>query len=123
LLTGEGVLKVGGFGEPPWLTSASAFGEDAAADLLALGRLAAEWSTAARAAKGSRVKPLPPTLQTVLNRLTSEDTTLRFASVATLLEELEKVAATVPANPEAWDRLVRHVKENATPLATLRQSA
>jgi hypothetical protein len=29
----------------------------------------------------------------------------------------------VPVNSEAWDRLLRHVKENATSLAMLRQSA
>jgi hypothetical protein len=40
-----------------------------------------------------------------------------------VLEELEQAAAAVPANPEAWDRLVRHIKDNATPLAALRQSA
>jgi hypothetical protein len=114
---------VGGFGEPPWLTGAGPFGEDAAADLLALGRLAAEWCAAGNRAKGSRTKPLPQALQAVLNRLLSEDPATRYAGAAGLLEELEKTAGAVPANPEAWDRLVRHVKENATPLATLRQSA
>jgi hypothetical protein len=40
-----------------------------------------------------------------------------------LLDELEKAAVVVPVNPEAWDRLLRHVKDNAEPSALLRQSA
>jgi hypothetical protein len=123
LLTADGILKVAGFGEPPWLTTETAFGEDAAADLLALGRLAAEWWAAANRVKGTRPKPLPQALQAILNRVLSDDAEVKISNATTLLEELEKVAAAVPANPEAWDRLVRHIKENATALATLRQSA
>ena len=40
-------------------------GEDAAADVLALGRLAAEWCPGANRAKASRPKPLPQALQAV----------------------------------------------------------
>jgi hypothetical protein len=123
LLTADGVLKVAGFGEPPWLTTATAFGEDQAADLLALGRLASEWCAGANRAKPNRARQLPPALQAIVNRLTSEEPATRYPGTAAFLEELEKTAASVPANAEAWERLVRHVKEHATPLATLRQSA
>jgi hypothetical protein len=122
VLTADGVLKVGGFGEPSWLTTVAAFGADAVADLLALGRLASTWCGTGNRLKGTRTK-LPQPLQSILNRLLSENAAKRPASAAVLLEDLEQAGAAVPANPEAWDRLVRHIKENAAPLATLRQSA
>ena len=43
--------------------------------------------------------------------------------VAHLLEELDHASGEVPANPEAWERLVKHVRDNALAEATLRQSA
>jgi chromosome segregation ATPase len=122
VLTADGVLKVGGFGEPLWLTTVAALGTDAAADLLALGRLASAWCGTGNRLKGTRTK-LPQPLQSILNRLLSENAAKRPASAAVLLEDLEQAGAAVPANPEAWDRLVRHIKDNAAPLATLRQSA
>jgi len=96
--------------------------ENAAGDLSALGTIAAEWCAPARR-KSAKGKPLPEPLQTVLDRLCAPDAQRRYAGAAALLEDLEKVAAAVPANPEAWDRLLRHVRDNAMPLATLRQSA
>jgi chromosome segregation ATPase len=122
VLTADGVLKVTGFGEPLWLTTVAAFGADASADLLALGRLASAWCATGNRLRGTRTK-LPQPLQSILNRLLSEDAAKRPASAAVLLEDLEQATAAVPANPEAWDRLVRHIKDNAAPLATLRQSA
>jgi chromosome segregation ATPase len=120
VLTGDGTLKVCGFGEPPWLVT-TAFVDQAATDLAALGRIANDWCEVARK-KAARGKPLPDRLQASLDRLSAEGDE-RINTAAALLEELEKAAPVVPANPEAWDRLLRHVKENAGPLATLRQSA
>jgi chromosome segregation ATPase len=123
LLTPDGVLKVSGFGEPPWLLMTPAsFGGSAASDVLSLGVIACEWCAAARR-KAARGKPLPDALQMILDRMCMADGDRRLLSAAAVLDELEKAAAAVPANPEAWDRLVKHVKENAMPLATLRQSA
>jgi chromosome segregation ATPase len=116
VLTGDGVLKVCGFGEPAWLIGGT-FTTDAAGDLSALGKAAAQWCVSARK-KAVRGKALPESLESLLNRLGNG-----LTSAAAVLEELEKASASVPANPEAWDRLVRHVKENAAPLAALRQSA
>ena len=123
LLTGDGVLKVSGFGEPPWLLLTPVpFADDAAGDVLGLGVIASQWCAAARR-KATRGKVLPDVLQAILDRMCLEDGERRLTSAAAVLEELEKVADALPANPEAWDRLVKHVKDNATPLATLRQSA
>ena len=121
VLTADGVLKVCGFGEPAWLASGQ-FTDDVTSDLAVLGAIAAEWCAAGRR-KSAKGKPLPEPLQTVLDRLCAAQVENRYPSAAALLEELEKAAAALPANPEAWDRLLRHVRDNAMPLATLRQSA
>jgi hypothetical protein len=123
LLTGDGVLKVSGLGEPPWLvTPPVPFAEDAAGDVLSLGVIACEWCGATRR-KAVRGKALPDALQVILDRMCMTDGERRLSSAAAVLEALEKAAAAVPANPEAWDRLVKHVRDNAMPVATLRQSA
>jgi hypothetical protein len=120
VLTTEGILKVCGFGEPPWLIGTQ-FTTDVTSDLQALAGIAADWCATAQH-KVSRGKVLPGGLLSVLDRLgTSGDNGI--ASAPMLLDELEKNAAQVPVNAEAWDRLLRHVKDNATPLAALRQSA
>ncbi|HYV38689.1 MAG TPA: hypothetical protein VE988_23595 [Gemmataceae bacterium] len=120
VLTGDGILKVTGFGEPAWLLGVE-FSGDVPGDLQALATNAAAWCAAARR-QAPRGKALPDALQTILNRLASPGGNA-IASAAVLLDELEKAAAAVPANPEAWDRLLKHVKDNAAPQATLRQSA
>jgi len=120
VLTGEGILKVCGFGEPSWLM-ATEFTTDVAGDLQALARIAGGWCATAKH-KLVRGKALPGGLQAVLDRLATPGDN-GISSAAILLDELEKAAAVVPVNPEAWDRLLRHVKDNAAPLATLRQSA
>src|SRR5262249_50544291 len=64
LLTGAGIVKLGGFGEPHWLTvpPRAEAGEDPAADLLALGHIAAGWFAAGRRKTG-KGKALPAGLQ------------------------------------------------------------
>jgi chromosome segregation ATPase len=120
VLTAEGILKVCGLGEPAWLVGTQ-FTDESKSDLTALAGIASAWCAAARR-QAPRGKALPDSLQNILDRLTStRDNAITTA--ATLLDELEKAAALVPVNPEAWDRTLRHVKDNAAPLATLRQSA
>lgn len=120
-LTGEGVLKLSGFGEPPWLRTPSAADgeEDAAADLAALGRLAATWAAAPRR-KGTL---LAEPLASVLERLTTENPELRFPNSAALIEELERIGPAMPDDGAAWRKLLRAVAADEEPEEELRQSA
>jgi TolA-binding protein len=124
VLTGDGILKACGLGEPPWLLEPEpgeeAYGDDAASDLTALGRIAAGWARVRGKGKG---KPLPEALQAVLQRLVTEDPAERFPDAAALLEALDRAGTDVPANAEAWDRLLRHVRDHAAPEVAQRQSA
>jgi hypothetical protein len=124
VFTADGTVKVTGLGEPPWLIGHEAWpeGEDGvAADLAALGRTAEMW--AAQTAKKKPAKPLPGELHGVLQRLQPEAGAERIASAAELLEELDKAGADLPSSAEAWERLLRHVGENATEGEALRKSA
>jgi hypothetical protein len=127
VLTGDGILKVSGFGEPPWLrepAEAVAPAEDAAGDLLALGRIAADWAApAGPRRKGAKTKALPDSLLAILRRLGDDAGDARLASAAALLEALDQAGADIPPNPEAWDRVLHHVREQEGAGAGLRQSA
>jgi chromosome segregation ATPase len=124
VLTGDGTLKLCGLGEPTWLLDRAGDetpGNDPAADLLALGRIADGWTAGATARrKGGKTKPLPEPLQEVLHRLSGE---AGYANAGALLEDLDRVGAEVPANPEAWDRLLRHVRDQVADDPRVRQSA
>ena len=119
VLTSDGVLKMCGLGEPSWLT-ASPHSEDAAADLAALGRIVSDCCSPQAVRKGAKVKPLPQVLQNVLERMQAAD---GYPSTTALLEDLDRISSDIPPNQEAWDRLLRHVKDHAAPEAVLRQSA
>ena len=120
LLTAEGTVKLCGAGEPAWLRVPPSEDEgDVAADLAALGAVAAAWLELAQSARGPRPKPLPASLQAVLARLRGEP---GYATAGELLEELERASSDVPANAAAWERLLRHVREEAAD-TTLRLSA
>ncbi|MBV9122161.1 MAG: hypothetical protein JO112_02215, partial [Planctomycetes bacterium] len=127
LLNGQGLLKVCGFGEPPWLSSTPAAdqpADDHLADLLALGQVAAGWAAlAAPKRKGARPKPLPEPMQAILYRLTPEAGENRYLSASLLLEDLDRQSANVPSNTEAWDRLLRHVRDQEAEEKGIRQSA
>jgi hypothetical protein len=126
LLTGEGIVKWGGLGEPPWLRVppiVAVPGDEMAADLAMLGQIASAWATPGPQRKTAKIKPLPESLRAILNRLTAETMESRYASAAALLEDLEQAGVNVPANPEAWERLLRYVREHAAADAVLRQSA
>jgi len=124
LLTGEGILKLCGIGEPLWLavpTLADQRPLDITTDLADFGRIAANW--AALATRRKVTKPFPEPLQAILNRLHTEEVNARYVSSADLLEDLDQAGANVPPNAEAWDRLLRHVREHAADEVRLRQSA
>jgi hypothetical protein len=122
VLTNEGIVKICGFGEPPWLADVAEPGEPSVADdLLVLGQIAAYWSSLAVSQK--KTKPLPEPLSGVARRLNADSPEERYASAGELLDELDRVAGEVPANTEAWERMLRHVREHATGDGLLRQSA
>ncbi len=77
---------------------------------------------AERRAPRRRAKPLPEALVSVLYRLNA-DGEAGYPSTTELLQDLEQAAASIPPNAEAWDRLLRHVREHGTPDAALRRSA
>jgi hypothetical protein len=122
-LTGDGVLKICGLGEPPWLIGVLHDHEPTSLDdLKALGKIVAGWCTPAGVRKGPKTKPLPDALVAVLYRLAA-DGEAGYRDVGDLLDDLQKVAAAIPPNAEAWDRLLRYVREHGTAEATVRQSA
>jgi hypothetical protein len=127
IMTGGGVLKLCGLGEPRWLASPAEVGSaptesGPAGDLFDLGRVVAEWAAGTTARKGGKAKPLPEALQEVLASLTAEDPSKRPANATALLAELERAGADVPANAAAWERFVRQVREQSVDPA-MRQSA
>jgi chromosome segregation ATPase len=123
LITGDGVLKLCGLGEPSWLATPAPGGEPGpGGDLLALGRVAAEWATGGSARKSAKSKPLPEALQAVLIDLTADDAARRPASATELLARLDRAGADVPTNTAAWERFVRQVRDQCADSA-LRRSA
>jgi hypothetical protein len=48
---------------------------------------------------------------------------VKLCGFGELLEELDLVRDEVPANSEAWDRLLRQVRDEAGPLASARRTA
>lgn len=122
-LTGDGILKICGLGEPAWLVGLQE-DEDPTPrdDLRALGKIAAGWCTPAGVRKGPKTKPLPEPLISILYRLAA-DGDAGYREVAELLTDLHQAAASIPANSEAWDRLLKYVRENGAAEAVLRQSA
>jgi chromosome segregation ATPase len=124
LLTPDGTLKITGFGEPSWLAEPAIAHDqvpDAAGDLLALGRLAAGWSTLEGTSK--RKPKLPDALQTVLRRLTAENAADRYPTAAALLEALDAAGSSVPPNATAWERFIRQVRDQSGEPADVRKSA
>jgi DNA repair exonuclease SbcCD ATPase subunit len=128
LLTRQGVVKLIGIGEPPWLHPGGAGGQASVAeDLKALGHVAEGWMQGGRR-KGVRPKPFPAALVNVLRGLgvNPEGVSVPlavYASAAALLEDLDKAARSVPADQGTWDKLLAYVDENAGDGIVLRQSA
>jgi len=58
----------------------------------------------------------------VLYRLNAEGDA-GYPGAGELLDDLEKAATAVPPNAEAWERLLRYVREHGTLDAALRRSA
>lgn len=125
VLTAEGVLKVTGFGEPPWLTPGPVAPLDSSpsADLRALGQVAFGWMQLAGKRKGAtRGKPFSPALLAVIRRLEADpeppmaDTVAAerpYDSAAELVAELDRLARETPFSDDAWEKLLAHVVTTA----------
>jgi hypothetical protein len=141
LLTADGVVKIAGFGEPDWLVPGqksevrsqgsgvrgqesevmiaagdhspeiSDLGSLTSADLADLCRIAAAWAAPSAKKKGTRAKPFPKALRKILDRLKAEDAETRYPSAAALLTDLDDAADHVSDNPEAWDKLLSHIRD------------
>lgn len=125
LLTAEGVLKVTGFGEPPWLVPGPVAPLDPspAGDLRALGQVAVGWMHLAGKRKGvGRGKSFPPLLLAVIRRLEADpeppmaDTVAAerpYDSAAELVEHLNRLAREISFSDDAWEKLLAHVAAHA----------
>ncbi len=125
VLTSDGVLKVTGFGEPSWLigpagpeTSDATF----AADLRAFGQVAFGWSQLAGRKRVAKTKGFPESLWAVIRRLEADaepptaDTVAAaqpYQSAAELLADLQRIARDTPFSDDAWEKLLKHVADNA----------
>ncbi|MCI0684605.1 MAG: hypothetical protein L0Y71_21050 [Gemmataceae bacterium] len=119
VLTGEGIVKICGVGEPAWLAGMQSEPMAPEDDLQALGRVAAGWCLPDGVRKGAKTKPLPGALHGVIQRLAEGE----YASAGDLLDDLDRAGGDVPPNAEAWDRLLKYVREHETAEALLRLSA
>ena len=134
LITPEGLLKVCGFGEPPWLVGGVSATSDPtpSADLRALGRIAFGWSQLGQPAGRRRKKPFPESLLAVVRRLEADaqtpmaDTatgTSPYRTAADLVADLARLATLFPCPTDTWDTLVRHAAEHVPDETELRQTA
>jgi hypothetical protein len=115
VMTPEGVLKIRGLGEPAWLCETQYDADPKpTADLLRLGRAAAQWAAAGAIRRTAKTRPLPEPLQALLNRLTGEGGAVgRIGSATELLNELERLGAEAPANAAAWERFLHQIREQS----------
>jgi hypothetical protein len=119
LLTADGQLKICGFGEPPWLYESAEGTMSERGDLQALGQLVSRWFKVTGPRRG-KAKQVAVALTSVLFRL-SADTDDGYRDAEELLQDLKNAGSHIPANPEAWERLLKHVRDHGTPDAVFAQ--
>ena len=124
LLTHDGTVKLCGLGEPAWLIEDRQLDKspNAAGDLRALGKIASCWCTPIGVRHGAKTKPPPDALVTLVLRLAS-DGKAGYTSSPQLLGDLDRIRKDITENPEAWERLLKHVREHAAPVMPIRRSA
>jgi serine/threonine protein kinase len=96
---------------------------DFASDVADLCRIAALWASPSAKKKGVRSKPFPKPLRKILDRLKSEEAETRYPSADALLNDLAQATDHVPDNPEAWDKLLGHIRDQGKEETPLKQSA
>jgi hypothetical protein len=118
MLLPDGIVKLCGVGEPSWLTEEQPAAKGPASaiqDLLSLGQVVSKWCTPVGVRRGAKTKPPPDALVALVARLAGTEANAGYKRTADVLNDLEKIRTDIPANPEAWDRLLRHVREHAAP--------
>jgi len=135
VLPANGGLKVTGFGEPLWLAGGPmpTVEPSITGDLRALGQVAYGWSQLASKKRTRPGKAFPAELIAIVRRLEADpeppmaDTVPAdrpYESAAELVAELKQIARETPFSDDAWEKLLRHVTENAPDAPpSLRQSA
>jgi hypothetical protein len=125
VLAPDGVLKVTGFGEPPWLTVGpmTSVEPTPSTDLRAFGQAAFAWSQLATRRKlAGKIRAFPEVLLAIIRRLEADpeppmaDTVAAgrpYESAAELVVDLDRVARETAFSDDVWDKLLRHVAENA----------
>ncbi|MBA4189141.1 MAG: hypothetical protein C0467_14180 [Planctomycetaceae bacterium] len=124
VLTPAGVVKVTGFGEPPFLSGSGTQTEvSVAVDLRSLGQVLFGWSQfAAKQKKPGKPKPFPEQLLAVIRRLEADaeppmaDTVAAerpYESAAELVADLNRLARETSFSDDAWEKLLKFVADNA----------
>jgi trichohyalin len=96
---------------------------DFASDVSDLCKIAAAWATPPAKKKGVRSKLFPKALRKILDRLKSEDAETCYSNANALLDDLAQATDHVPDNPEAWEKLLSHIRDQGKEDAPLKQSA
>jgi hypothetical protein len=133
LLTPDGVLKVTGFGEPPWLAAAPTTSPEtsAASDLRAFGQVLFGWSQLAGKKRAVKSRAFPEALWGVIRRLEADaeppmaDTVAAaqpYGSAGELLADLRRIARETPFSDDAWERLLKHVADHAPDSGSLKKA-
>ncbi|MBA2224982.1 hypothetical protein [Thermogemmata fonticola] len=128
LLTPDGVVKIVGLGEPPWLWPGPtpSVEPSPSADLRALGQIAATWTLWYQSPSSKRQRPrtFPEELLQVLRRLEADPMPpmadmppahVPYASAAELLADLHRLASRFPCSEEVWHKLVQFIAEQSQP--------
>jgi hypothetical protein len=96
---------------------------DFSSDMADLCRIATLWASPSAKKKGVRSKPFPKPLRKILDRLKAEDVEMRYPSADALLDDLAQATDHVPDNPEAWEKLLSHIRDQGKEETPLKQSA
>ena len=114
-----GALKLGGFGEPPWLLQKNTGEASYDLDLRAFGQVAHYWSQLGTKKKGRAAKAFPEPLLDVLRRLEADvpgNTTAGepYGNATELLSDLLNLAEKYPCPGEAWAEFLGQISVQPT---------
>jgi hypothetical protein len=126
LLSADGVLKVSGLGEPPWLRQPvvhDAGHEDVTTDVFHLGQIATAWLDLAASRKTEKKRSSSDPVLAIIKRLSSENPQSRYPDLAALLEEIDRALAKMPESGEEWQQLLVEIRDSLGEGSKLRRAA